>query len=57
MPEYAYDTRLHVASTTIDRLVDYVFNTPQDPLRSVLCVKQRCDMIRRNMEVLKQEDR
>lgn len=46
------DTRLHVATTTIDKLVDYVFNTPEDPLRSVKCVEQRCDLIRRNLEFL-----
>ncbi|MDE7271705.1 MAG: glycosidase [Lachnospiraceae bacterium] len=44
------DTRLHVATTTIDRLVDYVFNTPEDPLRSVKCVEQRCELIRKNIE-------
>lgn len=44
------DTRLHVATTTIDRLLDYVFNTPEDPLRSVKCVEQRCELIRRNLE-------
>jgi 4-O-beta-D-mannosyl-D-glucose phosphorylase len=47
------DTRLHVATTTIDKLVDYVFNTPEDPQRSVLCVKQRCDFITKNLEYLK----
>ncbi len=46
------DTRLHVASTTIDRLVDYVFNTPEDPLRSVKCVEQRCELIKKNLELL-----
>ena len=46
------DTRLHVAETTLDRLIDYTFNTPSDPLRSVDCVKQRCDLIRRNLELL-----
>ncbi len=46
------DTRLHVATTTIDKLVDYVFNTPKDPLRSVKCVEQRCDLIRKNLEFL-----
>ena len=46
------DTRMHVASTTIDKLVDYVFNTPKDPLRSVECVAQRCDLIKRNLEYL-----
>lgn len=47
------DTRLHVAATTIDKLVDYVFNTPEDPLRSVKCVEQRCEFIRKNMEYMK----
>lgn len=46
------DTRLHVAATTVDKLKDYVFNTPEDPLRSVLCVKQRCDFIKKNLEYL-----
>jgi len=46
------DTRLHVATTTIDRLIDYTFNTPSDPLRSVDCVQQRCDLIRKNLELL-----
>lgn len=47
------DTRVHVAVTTIDKLLDYVFHTPKDPLRSVDCVAQRCDMIRRNLEIIK----
>ena len=47
------DTRVHVASTTLDRLVDYVFNTPEDPGRSVLCVQQRCELIRRNLQLAK----
>lgn len=46
------DTRMHVASTTIDKLIDYVFNTPQDPLRSVECVAQRCDFVKKNLEYL-----
>ncbi|MGF7142897.1 4-O-beta-D-mannosyl-D-glucose phosphorylase [Anaerotaenia torta] len=48
------DTRLHVASTTIDRLVDYTFCTPPDPLRSVECVRQRCELIHRNLDILRQ---
>ena len=48
------DTRMHVATTDIDRLKDYVFNTPSDPLRSVKCVEQRCDLIRKNIEYLKE---
>lgn len=46
------DTRLHVATTTMDKLMDYVFHTPQDPLRSVKCVEQRCDFIRKNLEYM-----
>ena len=47
------DTRLHVAETTVEKLVDYCVNTPNDPLRSVDCVKQRCELIRKNLELLK----
>lgn len=47
------DTRMHVATTTIDILIDYVFNTPEDPLRSVECVAQRNKMIAANLEYLK----
>ena len=47
------DTRMHVATTTIDRLIDYVFNTPSDAMRSVDCVKQRIELIDRNLELLK----
>ncbi|MBO5449321.1 MAG: glycosidase [Ruminococcus sp.] len=46
------DTRVHVAATTIDKLMDYTFNTPSDPLRSVDCVKQRCELIAKNKEYL-----
>lgn len=49
------DTRMHVAVTTIDKLIDYVFNTPKDPLRSAECVAQRCELIKRNLEYLKKE--
>lgn len=48
------DTRLHVAATTLDKLMDYTFNTPADPLRSVECVRQRCDFIAKNLELLGQ---
>lgn len=46
------DTRVHVATTTIDKLLDYVFHTPEDPHRSVECVAQRCDLIRENLKFL-----
>ena len=50
------DTRMHVATTTVDKLVDYVFNTPQDPGRSVECVAQRCGLIEKNLEFLAKEE-
>ena len=49
------DTRLHVAATTIDKLVDYTFHTPADPLRSVDCVQQRCDLIAKNLKIMSKE--
>ena len=49
------DTRLHVAVTDLDRLTDYVFNTPSDPLRSPDCVKQRCDLIEKNLKLLSEK--
>lgn len=48
------DTRLHVAGTTIEKLTDYVFHTPEDPLRSADCVKQRCALIEQNKALLAQ---
>ena len=51
------DTRLHVASTTLDRLIDYVFHTPEDPLRSPDCVRQRCNLIQKNLEFIRQQNK
>ena len=47
------DTRMHVATTTVEKLVDYVFHTPSDPGRSVKCVAQRCGLIEKNLAFLK----
>jgi len=47
----ASDTRTNVVTTTIDRLLDYVLNTPPDPLRSALCVKQRIELIDKNLSL------
>jgi len=47
------DTRMHVATTTVEKLIDYTFNTPSDPHRSPDCVKQRCDLIKKNLDLLK----
>jgi len=47
------DTRMHVAKSSIAQLTDYVFGTPTDPLRSVECVAQRCELVSKNLELLK----
>ena len=46
------DTRLHVATSTVAKLLDYVVNTPADPLRSHACVEQRCVLIKKNLAVM-----
>lgn len=46
------DTRMHVAVTTVDKLEDYLFHTPEDPGRSPDCVEQRCDLIEKNLKLL-----
>jgi 4-O-beta-D-mannosyl-D-glucose phosphorylase len=46
------DTRIHVATSSIQQLLDYVENTPPDPLRSAACVEQRSALIARNLELL-----
>lgn len=46
------DTRLHVATTTVEKLMNYCFHTPEDPLRSVECVAQRCELIEKNLALL-----
>ena len=50
------DTRMHVASTTVEKLLDYAFNTPADPLRSRDCVAQRCALIDKNLAFLREAE-
>ena len=45
------DTRMHVATTTEEKLLDYVKNTPEDGGRSYACVQQRNELIERNRGV------
>jgi 4-O-beta-D-mannosyl-D-glucose phosphorylase len=45
------DTRIHVARTSVSRLVDYALNTPEDAMTSRGCVEQRMNLIRRNLEL------
>jgi 4-O-beta-D-mannosyl-D-glucose phosphorylase len=47
------DTRMQVAVSTIDKLLDYVLNTPPDPLRSAACLEQRNKLIEKNLKILK----
>lgn len=42
------DTRMHVATSTIDRLVDYCLHTPQDGLRSATTVQRIMTLIQKN---------
>jgi len=46
------DTQLHVATTDVDTLLDYVLNTPEDPYFSHLCVEQRRELIEGNQAVM-----
>ncbi|WP_341939024.1 4-O-beta-d-mannosyl-d-glucose phosphorylase Mgp130 [Marinimicrobium sp. C2-29] len=46
------DTRMHVATSSVGRLVDYVLHTPEDGLRSDRSVATRNELIAANLEVL-----
>jgi len=47
------DSRMHVASSTIDRLLDYTMNTPADGFRSAMSVNTVCDIINNNAQIQK----
>ncbi|MDR6944953.1 glycoside hydrolase family 130 protein [Mucilaginibacter pocheonensis] len=47
------DTRMHVATTTLHKLVDYVINTPADGLRSSASVDAVYQIINSNKELYK----
>ena len=52
------DTRMHVATSTIDQLVDYVVNTPEDGLRSAASVQTIYNLVDQNQqytEILKEQ--
>ncbi len=46
------DTRMHVATSTVDKLVDYCMNTPEDGLATGLSVDKLKQQISRNLELL-----
>ena len=49
------DTRMHVATTTVDKLVDYVMNTPADGLRSATSVNTINSIINKNKSLLQEQ--
>ncbi len=49
------DTRMHVVTTTLSKLVDYILNTPEDAGNTYDCVQQRIDLINRNKIFMNQE--
>lgn len=49
------DTRMHVATTTMDKLTDYVMNTPEDAGRTQLCAAQRDEMVKNNLKIIAQK--
>lgn len=50
------DTRMHVATSTIEKLVDYCLNTPEDGLRSATSVETLKKQIERNLELIALKD-
>jgi len=47
------DTRMHVATSTIGKLLDYTMNTPPDGFRSAMSVSTVCGIIRNNRHIKK----
>ena len=50
------DTRMHVATTTVNKLIDYVINTPQDGLNSAAAVQTIYNIINKNISYCKSVD-
>jgi len=46
------DTRMHVATSTVDKLVDYCMNTPADGLKSAASVETLKKMINHNLQLM-----
>ena len=46
------DTRMHVATSNVDRLVDYCLNTPEDGLTTTASVETLKKMIDNNLKIL-----
>jgi 4-O-beta-D-mannosyl-D-glucose phosphorylase len=41
-----------VAETSVNRLLDYAKNTPEDKLRSAASVKTRKELIEKNLKIM-----
>jgi len=46
------DTRMHVATSTVDKLVDYCMNTPADGFRSGTSVETLKKLIEKNLKLM-----
>lgn len=46
------DTRMHVATSTLEQLTDYCLNTPADGLRSAKSVEAICNLVTKNLACL-----
>lgn len=46
------DTRMHVATSTVDRLVDYCLNTPADGFSSSASVETLKKQIEKNLKII-----
>ena len=49
------DTRMHVATSTVDRLIDYCLHTPADGLRSAASVENICKLMEANKYVMAEQ--
>ena len=49
------DTRMHVAISTVDRLIDYCLHTPAEGLRSAASVENICKLIEANKYVMAEQ--
>lgn len=44
------DTRIHVATSTVEQLIDYCINTPEDDLSSTTSVEKIINLADRNLK-------
>ena len=47
------DTRVHVTTTTLEKLIDYTFYTPEEVFISLESAEQRIELINKNEKLLK----